>query len=381
MKRFYYIVNGGILHSLGVRNKVSAQATNLNNNIDVTIVIVGGHESQTTDLERMTSATIVNLERHRKLEALQVVEDIINVLKLTMSLNEGDIIYTRYSSLMFFAVPRKCTIITEHQAKESEEYEVINVYGRSQLSLIRMIEKYLGKLNRKLRDGFVAVTAEILEYEARYYGKKPGIIISNGIDASTAPLIRRKEPITTDFHILGLASVSPWHGYDRVIRGINEYSGNVSVFFHIVGDGGEIENLDKLARKFGISNKIIFHGTRDGEELDSIIEQCHLGIGVLGPHRKKLVEAASLKLREYCARGLPIVDSTVDVDFTDFPYIHRLESNEEPVDIDELIDFFNSCAAEDYPRNMRVFAHDKLDWRNKALLLESFLQSSMKSAN
>jgi hypothetical protein len=118
---------------------------------------------------------------------------------------------------------------------------------------------------------------------------------------------------------------------------------------------------------------VIYHGYKTGLELDKILNNSHIAVGALGIHRKRIKEAATLKSREYCARGIPFIEDSIDSDFKDFPYRYQIEADESPIDIASLIKFFNKCASNDYPRIMREYAEQNLAWDKKMKLLKNFL--------
>ena len=74
---------------------------------------------------------------------------------------------------------------------------------------------------------------------------------------------------------------------------------------------------------------------------------------------------ATLKLREYCARGLPFIYAYNDSDFINFKYSLKIENNETLVNINEVIDFYNSIKNENYIKEMREYAEKNLTWYAK----------------
>ncbi len=81
--------------------------------------------------------------------------------------------------------------------------------------------------------------------EEEIFGQRT-IRISNGVDFDSIPL---HEPLSNidELHLIGVAEVHYWHGYDRLIAGIGEYyknGGKKDVFFHIVGGIGPSEMYD-----------------------------------------------------------------------------------------------------------------------------------------
>ena len=179
------------------------------------------------------------------------------------------------------------------------------------------------------------------------------INISNGVDFDSIPLHSPLTSHLSPLHLIGVAEVHPWHGFDRVMAGIGEYyshqpsaiSRHPDVYFHIVG--GVHPNHMKtyftpLLEKYSyIKDKIIFHGTMFGKELDEVFNQCQFAIGSLGRHRSGITVIKTLKNREYATRGIPFIYSEIDSDFDYQPYVIKAPADESPIDIQQIIDFFD----------------------------------------
>jgi glycosyltransferase involved in cell wall biosynthesis len=177
--------------------------------------------------------------------------------------------------------------------------------------------------------------------------------------------------------VICVANVSPWHGLDRLIRGIAHYSGKHSVTLHIVGEGMEISHLKTVCRHHNLGDKVIFHGFLSGPELDTLFNQSHVAIGSLGIHRKGLTQTSELKAREYCVRGIPYIIACSDPDFPkDFPYILQLPADEKPIDMTDVIRFASALARDrDHPQKMRQYASEHLEWSVKIRKLKKFLEN------
>nr|WP_320038349.1 glycosyltransferase family 1 protein [uncultured Bacteroides sp.] len=183
------------------------------------------------------------------------------------------------------------------------------------------------------------------------------IKISNGIDFSTIPLKQtlRKQP--SPFNLIGVAEVHYWHGYDRVMAGIGEYykqNNSREVFFHIVGGIGEDSEMPvfkEIIKKYGIEKQIIFHGQLFGKALDDVFEEADFGIASLGRHRSGITNIKTLKNREYAARGIPFIYSEIDTDFESMPYVLKAPADESPIDINQILNFYDNCKL--YPVEIR----------------------------
>lgn len=181
------------------------------------------------------------------------------------------------------------------------------------------------------------------------------IRISNGVDFDSIPIHKYQPPMDGSVHLIGVAEVHLWHAYDRLIAGLGEYYRKSlnprQVFFHIVGGVHPHERykanafhpgLQAIINKYGIQDKIIFHGQLFGEELDRVFNQCCFAIGSLGRHRSGITVIKTLKNREYATRGIPFIYSEQDSDFDDKPYVLRASPDETPIDIHQILDFIGS---------------------------------------
>ena len=152
-----------------------------------------------------------------------------------------------------------------------------------------------------------------------------------------------------------MAEVHLWHGYDRLIKGIGEYYKNTAdprdVYFHIVGgvapddrykDNEYHQGFQNIIDHYGIQDRIIFHGTLFGEELDKVFNQCQFAIGSLARHRSGITVIKTLKNREYATRGLPFIYSEQDSDFDHQPYVLKAPADETPINVQQILDFMDS---------------------------------------
>jgi hypothetical protein len=174
------------------------------------------------------------------------------------------------------------------------------------------------------------------------------IKISNGIDFSQIKLKSDPQKNYISFHLIGVAEIHYWHGFDRVIKGIGEYyqqSYEKEVYFHIVGGVGpsEISVFKPIIQKYNIEKYIIFHGTKFGNDLDILFEEANFGIASLARHRSNITDIKTLKNREYAARGIPFMYSEIDSDFENKPYILKATADESSIDIQKIISFYDQC--------------------------------------
>ena len=177
------------------------------------------------------------------------------------------------------------------------------------------------------------------------------IRISNGVDLDSIPLHQYQAPQDGSIHLIGVAEVHIWHGYDRLIAGLGEYYKSATnprqVYFHIVGGVGEYDmygdegysGIKPVIDKYGLQERVVFHGQLFGDELNKVFNQCQFAIGSLARHRSGISVIKTLKNREYATRGIPFIYSEIDSDFEDKPYILKAPADESPIDIGRILEF------------------------------------------
>lgn len=199
------------------------------------------------------------------------------------------------------------------------------------------------------------------------------ISISNGVDFDRIPKVSRKEH--EGINLLGVANLTSWHGYDRVIDGIEEYYKHnpvIAVKFHIVcgNDTPYIVELKKSVESRGLTENVIFHGEVNGTDLDDLFNSCDLAIGSLGRHRNGITHLKTLKNVEYAARGVPFVYSEINEDFEDMPYVAKISQDDTPLNIQSLIDFLDSLKVT--PDKIRESV-EHLSWKKQFETIKSII--------
>lgn len=203
----------------------------------------------------------------------------------------------------------------------------------------------------------------------------PVLPIENGINVND---IRCRKPENTDvIHIIAVAGMCNFHGYDRLIEGMKEYyagGGEREIELHMVGGkfepGNELSRYQELSKKYNLEKRIIFYGEKKGEDLDRIYDKCNLAVGSLGMYRIGYKVASSLKIREYLAKGLPVITgSRVDVfEKGNFPYYLEFENNDTPIDLHRIVEFYDHLYCQKdmntLNREIRTYAAQNCDMKN-----------------
>ncbi len=199
----------------------------------------------------------------------------------------------------------------------------------------------------------------------KYIFGKATIRISNGIDFNSIPLKKQINDTRIEMHLLGVAEIHYWHGYDRLISGLANYYRNnpaYKVYFHIVGPivgEKEKQKILPIIYKNGLESYVKLHGPLQGIALDKCFEQADFAIGSLGRHRSGITNIKTLKNREYAARGIAFTYSETDEDFDNMSYVWKVPPDESPIDIKKLIDF--QCSIKITPQDIRQTVKE-LSW-------------------
>lgn len=195
------------------------------------------------------------------------------------------------------------------------------------------------------------------------------IVIDNGINIDKNKIKKDISMETKDFNMLIVANMDKWHGIDRVIYGMKRYiekfpqnSRNVKVI--VVGDGPAREKLERLTNKEKMKQYISFVGIQDGEKLERLYQNATIAIGSLGLHRIGIEEGSTLKIKEYCAKGIPFVLGYKEREInSEFKFALQIPANEEPLDVEQCIKFYDNISALNYREEMYEFAKRKYDWK------------------
>ncbi|MBE0153560.1 glycosyltransferase, partial [Serratia fonticola] len=197
--------------------------------------------------------------------------------------------------------------------------------------------------------------------------------LSNGVDVSSIKLAEEKVSSGDNelFTVVGVANLSFWHGYDRLILGVKNYCGKRTVIFKIVGDlEPELTRLTSIVKKENLSDKIFFLGRLSGDELDNVFASADVCVDALGRHRSGNDYNSSIKSKEYCARGLPFIKSHIDSAFDDNAFIYQVPSDDTPVNIEDIINWRKSLNP-GFSIEERRYAELELTWEKQFQILFS----------
>lgn len=194
----------------------------------------------------------------------------------------------------------------------------------------------------------------------------PAIKLQNGVEIPDYQKFNMKE----DYNSIVLITVSllaKWQGYERIINGLADYyrnGGNKKIYFKIIGSGNQLDYYKNISKKNHIEDYVKFYGELEGNELDKQYYSSDIGVGCLGMYKKGGEYATSIKLREYCAYGIPFIYGYTDAGFTgDEEYVLKVDNCSSPVDMNKVITFYERLnKMQDYIKIMKHKAETEFSW-------------------
>lgn len=201
----------------------------------------------------------------------------------------------------------------------------------------------------------------------------PTIRVMNGIDVkSIKPICDNGNSETKIIRLLAVGVLQKSHGYERCIQGLAQYYFNKpgrTIEIHIVGDGTELNYYKNLVAKYHLERYVFFYGRKVGVELEQIYNNMDIALGSFGAYKRGITKSSSLKIREYLAKGLPIISGCredVFDDMSDYPFYLQMPNDNSLVDMRDILCFYDSVYSGNITRQavhdeIREFAKIKVD--------------------
>ncbi|WLI77669.1 hypothetical protein Q5705_03675 [Kosakonia sp. H02] len=264
------------------------------------------------------------LPAHQHIMQGAIISRILPDMELLSELNifSPDIVYFRYDtwSTTISRIMSRYTSIAELNTLDLSEFHSLIKFEKNIKSIIRYVAyKFFRGLVLKKVSGIVSVTYEIKNDLSNSKYGKPSVVVPNGIALDTYKTIKQSvySNLRTGLFFIGTPG-QPWHGVDiieQLARQLPEMD------FHVVGIEGD--NLPNL----------YYHGYLNTQEYIAILAKCAVCIGTLGLHRKNMVEACPLKVREYLAYGYPVILGYQDTAFIEQQlqpdFVHFIDTSKD----------------------------------------------------
>ena len=279
-----------------------------------------------------------------------------------------DMVYMRYCPLDAFGV-RMCAKIAKTGARFVVEIPTYLPAPKSQPTFLRRAYIKYSRFWWTQAEEYTDMFVLIGDQADNYHGV-PAINIDNGTHVDSYPR-RQPNPDKDKIHMIAVASMSAWHGYDRIIRGIAELDAETKngVILDMVGDEGDgsLGQWKALVKELSLEEQVLFHGKKTGTELDALYNAADVGIGGLGSYRKKLYSSSALKLREYTSRGLPFIYADNDPALTTSqPFCIKVSNDDTTVDVEQVIAFAKRMREDQsISEVMRAYAKENMSWERQ----------------
>ena len=368
MKGYYLfapVEPGNIGQGSGVERKVRAQQKALNQYVDCKLVIL--------PLVKYTGGIMEKVFRRLPYTAAW------RKWEYRGEFDDADFIYIRqvYHDQSFLRYLKQ---IRKHNPSVKLIYEVPTYPFESEEKTNWSNYPYYLKRKRSVQKIFDQMDRIVTFYGQKSIYSIPCIDLINGFDFSSVELSHRE--LCDEINVISVAMTASWHGYDRFLAGLVDYyehGGEENIIYHYVGN--VMPEHRRFVDEHGISAHVLFHGLQAGEQLKNLMMQSVIGIDVLGGHRKDYPVSSSLKSREYCAYGIPVITSS-PIDFMpeDSPYQCLMPYDDSPVDMEKVIQFYHSLYDDgdinSLSQEIRAFAEERCDMRITMKPVADWLLSS-----
>ena len=343
---------------IGVKKKIAAQIKAFENlGVSMDHIDLNNNEIRVNDVPQGICVPNVNSETKKYNYFFKVIlkDKIVDISKY-------DVIYIRriYSCYWLYRLVKEISSLNIKVLIEVPTYPYKEQFEKNiKNKIFLMADDLWWKATGKYIDKVVVLN------NVEKVNNVDAVGIINGIDIDSIKL-RDKDIESDSINLIGLANISKWHGYDRLIKGMSEYykdNNDRKVKFFVVGDGPEKANLESLTKELGLEDKVIFTGVKVDKELDDLFDEMHIGISSLALFRAGGGHDP-IKAREYAARGIASVIGYDDRALpNELPFVFRVKEDESSIDVKELINEYEKLdySAEDIQR----YAKENLTWEKQ----------------
>lgn len=254
----------------------------------------------------------------------------------------------------------------------------------SKKKLFNKVIYFLEVINGE-KEAFYVDLYTVIGEKTNIYKNRPAINIENCVSLKNMPM-RNYKCKSKEIHILALANMAYWHGYDRMIESMHHYllkyeSFPLALTLHMVGaDGdGSIKKWCQLVKKYHLEKYVKFEGMKSGKELNYFFDICDIGIASLGMFRAGSQMGSVLKVREYMGRGIPFVYATYDSAINqNRMYCLKVSDDEKLINFEEVLNFIKIIRKDPlkYGNQMREDAKKDMLWENQFLKVFNCLKGN-----
>lgn len=279
--------------------------------------------------------------------------------KINRLSKDYDYILVRYNSadiLAFLFLKRKNKLLFYHHCKPAEE---LKLYSK----IAFHIENITGKLQHKNIKAIVGVTPEIANFEAKRCNVKNTLVLPNGIIVGDKKIIDNRDSKMIKMIML-CGKFQAFHGHDLLLECINNYYGDVVFEIDFYGDA-----YDDVIKIIESTKNCFYKGYVEPKKLTELFSFYDLGLGSLAFYRTGLSQAATIKVREYLANGLPVIVGHNEFVFPkDFKYIIQVDKE---IDFTKILEF--GMLSKQYDKN-HICSESK-NYINQISIVKTFVEN------
>lgn len=364
MKNILYLTMAPIDESSGVYKKVISQSRAFRRQGYAVKILFVRDIQQAYIYEEGRNLQAIDLQN--KHEVQNIVE---YIKKCAFCYSRFELLrHKNFSRILKFCRKNKIDIITE-----------IPTYPPYQESLARVRDslsnkKYLAGLKTLLGTLFVVLDVYITVFFSKLmvlvaddnkFLLGNSVRIENGVDMENVQFSNKMKEDT--LNIVGVSNFSVWNGYDRAIRGLENYirtSGRHDIKLTFVGDLTAGKSLVELAAELNVSDDVIFTGSLSGCALDEAYSKADIALCALGNHRRKVFANSSLKAKEYSSHGMIMIMSDaegIEKEIKEKSFL--VKSNESAIDFVEIKKWFENIEdLKDVRSGICNFAKEHFTW-------------------
>jgi glycosyltransferase involved in cell wall biosynthesis len=130
---------------------------------------------------------------------------------------------------------------------------------------------------------------------------RKGVDLSQFTVANDRQALRRELGLGTRPMVLTVGGLIPRKGIDQILDALRRIHTSNEFSFVICGDGPERGNLEALAARYGLADRVVFEGRVDRETIPKFFAACDVFV------LASIMEAAGNVLFEAMAAGRPVI--------------------------------------------------------------------------
>lgn len=378
--------------SFGILKKINGQADalrKLNNKVDICYIYNNKYIVQSIENKK-----IAVYEKPHINSFLNTLRGKHTLGHLTKIINRGsyDLVYIRFVSLdvgtlLFLKALKSSAKIT---LLEFPTYPyMMEKFVRFKLSKQKSLISHLSFYKQYIVDLAVRLVLRkyvsfiVLTIPKKILWGIPVISIDNGIQTNKVSM-QKRIPKKNQIIIFTATNIETWQGLDRLISGLYEFRkqnyGGLDIRIKIAGEGPEKRNLASLIKKLNLNKYVVLYGQKTGKELDELYNMADIAIGSLGRHRQKTNLVSTLKIKEFCAKGIPFIYSNDEPSLTgEEDFALKIPADDSPVNFKKIIQFYSKInKIPDLPIAMREIAEQNYDWIHQMEIIHNRIQNIKK---